>query len=159
MSNTLQVLLPVITQFMGTLLVIACLNHVSTADSISSSTEHIKNLHYLEKGPQWMLTSCSASRVFTTVFNLETEIPSAMPGQHVHQHSLQYLFYYSLYMIPASFINILPSAIELYLVCNIISSTKLIMHSLLMAGTQNTIHDTNSAINYMSVQLITIDCS
>jgi hypothetical protein len=51
-------------------------------------------------------------------------------------------------MISASFINILPSAIELYLVCNIISSTKLTMYSLLMASTKNTIHDTNSAINY-----------
>jgi len=67
-----------------------------------------------------MLTSCNASRDFKTVFNLDTEIPSAMPGQHVHQHSLQYLFYYLQYMISASFINILPSAIELYLVCNII---------------------------------------
>lgn len=148
MSNTLQVLLPVITQFMGTLLVIAFLNHASTADSISSSTEHIKNLHCLQKGPQWMLTSCNASRVFRTVFNLDTEIPSAMPGQHVHQHLLQYLFYYLWYMISASFINILPSAIELYLVCNIISSTKLTMYSLLKASTKNTIHDTNSAINY-----------
>jgi hypothetical protein len=121
----------------------------------------------LEKGPQWMLTSCNASRVFTTVFNLDTEIPSAMPGQHVHQHSLQYLFYYLLYMITASVINILPSAIELCLICNIISSTKLIMPSLLKASKRNTIHDTNSAINYihtvvcystMRVQLITTDC-
>jgi len=133
---------------MGTLLVIACLNNASTADSISSSTEYINNLRCLEKGPQWMLTSCNASRVFTTVFNVDTEITSAMPGQHVHQHSLHYLFYYLLYMISASFINILPSAIELYLVCNIISSTKLITYSLLVASTQNTIHDTNSAINY-----------
>lgn len=148
MSNTLQVLLPVITQFVGTLLVIACLNHASTADSISSSTEHINNLRCLEKGPQWMLTSCNTSRVFTTVFNLDTEITFAMPGQHVHQHLLQYLFYYLQYKISASFINILPSAIELYLVYNIISSTKLIMHSLLTASTQNTIYDTNSAINY-----------
>jgi hypothetical protein len=74
-----------------------------------------------------MLTSCNASRVFTTVFNLDTEIASAMPGQHAHQQSLQYLFYYLQYMISASFINILPSAIEIYLVCNIISSTKLII--------------------------------
>lgn len=133
---------------MGTLIVIACLNHASRADEISSSSEHVTNLCCLENSPQWMLTSCSASRVFKTVFNLDTEIPSAMPSQHVHQHSLQYLFYYLLYMISASFINILPSAIELYLVCNIISSTKLIMHCLLMASTQNTIQDTNSAINY-----------
>lgn len=134
MSNTLQVLLLVITHFMGTLLVIAFLNHASTADSISSSTEHINNLRCLQKGPQWMLTSCNASRVCKTVFNLDTEIPSAMPGQHVHQHSLQYLFYYLRYMISVSLINILPSAIELYLVCNIISSTNLTMYSLLMAS-------------------------
>ena len=148
MSNTLQVLLLVITQIMGKLLVIACLNHASTADSISSSTEHINNLRCLEKGPQCMITSCNASRVFTTVFNLDNEIPSAKPGQHVHQHSLQYQFYYLLYMISASFINILPSAIELYLVCNTTSSTNLIMHFLFMASTQYTMEDTNSAISY-----------
>lgn len=76
---TLCLFLPVIIQFMGTLLVTACLNHASTADSISPSTEHINNLRCLEKGPQWMLTSCNTSRVFTTVFNLDTEITSPMP--------------------------------------------------------------------------------
>lgn len=100
------------------------------------------------------------------MFNVDTEISSAMPG-HVHQQSLQYLFYYLLYMISAPFINILPSAIALYLVRNIVSSTKLVMHSMLMASTKNTIHHTNSAINYkhevvcystMSVQSITTDC-
>lgn len=110
---------------------------------------------------QWLQGFSQLCLMWTLKYQLQCQVNMCI---NIHYC---YLFYYLLYMISASFINMLSSAMELYLVCNIIPSTKLIMHTLLMASIQNTIHGTNSAINYkrevvcwstMNVQLITTDC-
>jgi hypothetical protein len=53
-----------IIPFVGKLPAHACLNHAAIADSISSRSQYINNFCYLEKTPDWMLTSFNGFTLF-----------------------------------------------------------------------------------------------